>query len=101
MSNINKIDTTIDYPEFGYKVKYYSEDSLVVDWTVMDENDDLLMTGVFDSKDYYKSVFNIVVSKLEENVYENLFYLYFENIKLKCIDIVEFRDPAEDLLDQL
>lgn len=96
MSNVNKIDTTIEYPEFNFKVWYFSEDSIDVEWRVWDMDENLLMTGNFYSKDFYRSRFTIVPSNIEENVYENLFYLYFENIKLKCIDIVEYREVEEN-----
>src|SRR4030042_4913463 len=93
----NKIDSVVVYAEFGYKVKYYSEDSKTVDWQVTSTADDeLLLTGVFNSDNYYRSTFSLLPSKVSENTYETLFYLYFEYIKLYCIDIVEAR-VAESL----
>lgn len=97
MSELNNIDLIVEYPEFSYKVWYRSKDSEIIEWSVSDESDDLLMEGVFKSNDYYRSTFNIIPSKLEENTYESLFYLYFENIKLKCIDIVEFREDESEV----
>ena len=81
------------YPEFGLTVKYIPDDEVIsIDWVVSDADGELLMSGRFDSTDFYKSTFTIYPSNLEENIYENLFYLYFENIKLACIEMVEFKD---------
>jgi hypothetical protein len=95
MNEINKLDITEFNPEFGYHVHYFTEDSKTIDWEVL-EGDEVLMKGVFKSDDFYRSEFNIIPNKLEENVFETLFYVYFEYIKLKCIDIVEFREPLEN-----
>lgn len=91
------------YPEFGLSVKYTpDEDMVYIDWVVLDADGDILMTGRFDSKDYYKSTFTVVPSNIEENIYENLFYLYFENIKLTCIDFVEFKEESsEELVEEM
>lgn len=89
---MSKIDITLQYPEFGYKVHYTAEDLSKIDWVVYDEDDNIAITGSFYSADFYKSTFNVVQSNIPENKYENLFYLYFENIKLKCIDFVEYED---------
>jgi hypothetical protein len=87
------------YPEFNnYSVEYSVEDDQI-DWVVTSADGDYLMHGVFKSKDFYKSVFDLPISGMAENMYEELFYLYFENIKLACINIVEDKD-ADELLDE-
>jgi hypothetical protein len=78
------------YPEFGFTVTYMpSSDFKIIDWEIRDESDELLMTGKFHSDNFYRSTFTLIPSNIEENVYENLFYTYFENIKLECIEFVE------------
>lgn len=93
MEVINK-----NYSEFGFSVRYTILEDKKIDWEVTNEDGDLLMTGKFDSKDFFKSKFTIVPSNIEENTYESLFYLYFENIKLACIDIVE--DEGVEEIDE-
>lgn len=94
MAKVDKFEKA--YEEFGYKVEYtISEDTTEVGWVIRDTNDDLLMHGLFKSKDYYRSSFNVIPADLAENVYESLFYLYFENIKLECIALVEDEDVEE------
>jgi hypothetical protein len=88
-------DIIMKDPEFGYTIRYTPSEGFI-DWEVSNEDGDVLMIGKFDSKDYYKSVFTLVPSNVEENIYENLFYLYFENIKLKCIDMVEGDESIGD-----
>lgn len=97
MEIINK-----SYPEYGYNVEYRlikdllrsekNKPGLDIEWTVRNEDGDYLMNGLFKSNDYYRSTFNLPVSNMEENIYEILFYLYFENIKLECIALVEDED---------
>jgi len=87
------------YPEFGYTVEYgilsdFSKSKKnipgkIIEWTVLDDNGEYIMKGVFTAEDFFQSKFTLVPSNVEENVYENLFYLYFENIKLECIALVE------------
>jgi len=84
-----------NYPEFGYAVRYTLNEG-IIDWEVTNEDGDVLMTGKFSSKDSYQSKFTIIPSNIEENVYESLFYLYFENIKLACIELVEDKN-VEDI----
>jgi hypothetical protein len=92
-------DIIMKDPEFGYTVRYaLSEDS--IDWEVSNEDGDVLMIGKFDSKDFYRSTFTLVPSNVEENVYENLFYLYFENVKLKCIEMIEDKN-IEDIEEEI
>jgi hypothetical protein len=79
------------YPEFGYTVEYQI-DGKTINWTVKDEGDETIMVGVFKSDEFYRSTFTIPSSNITENMYENLFYLYFENIKLVCIEVVEEDD---------
>lgn len=98
------------YPEFGYSVEYRLIKDLMrsennkpgvdIEWTVRNEDGDYLMNGLFKSNDYYRSTFNLPVSNMEENVYESLFYLYFENIKLECISLVEDKD-VEDIEEEM
>lgn len=96
MEVINK-----QYPEFGYNVRYnLNSTDKIIDWEVATEDGDILMTGRFTAKDFFMSKFTLVPSNVEENVYENLFYLYFENIKLECIELVEDKD-VEDIEDFL
>lgn len=90
MEIINK-----EYPEFGYNVRYALEDG-VIDWEVSSADGELLMTGKFTAKDFFQSKFTLVPSNIDENTYESLFYLYFENIKLACIDLVE-DEQVEDI----
>lgn len=98
------------YPEFGYSVEYRITEDLLrsekgqpgkdIDWLAVDEDGNYLMSGKFKSNDYYRSTFNLPISNMEENTYENLFYLYFENIKLECIRLVE-DENVEDIEDFL
>ena len=84
------------YSEFGYTVRYTpDEDTVTIDWEVSNADGDVLMTGSFDSNEYYKSTFTIIPSNVDENTYETLFYLYFENIKLECIAMVEHHIEEE------
>lgn len=83
---------TKEYPEFGFKVWYNGINDTDIEWEVHDMDDNMLMTGVFYSKDFFQSTFNIIPARLKENIYESLFYLYFENIKLECITLVEDED---------
>jgi hypothetical protein len=96
------------YPEFNnHTVLYQLKDEMSVaedgkpgkeiDWVVTNEDGDYLMHGVFKSADFFRSVFDLPISGMQENMYEELFYLYFEVIKLECINIVEEKD-AEDLI---
>lgn len=93
------VDLVLDYPEFGYKVTYHTDDSETIEWEVRDTEDRGLMLGSFYSDNYYRSTFNMI-SDVTENTYESLFYLYFENIKPKCIDIVEFKDINNTEIDE-
>lgn len=97
------------YPEFGYSVEYkFKEDfsraekgkpGMDIDWLVLDDDGNYIMSGVFKSHDYYRSNFNLPIANMEENVYESLFYLYFEEIKLECIRLVEDIDSNETEVD--
>ena len=88
---------TKEYPEFGYKVEYeIRREAGMISWSVEDPNGDKLMDGMFKSENHYQSNFTIFPSYIEENIYENLFYLYFENIKLTCIELME-DENVEDI----
>lgn len=97
-----------EYPEFGYSVEYKMSDDLSgskngsplkeIDWIVRSSDGEYLMSGKFKSDNYYRSTFDLPISNMEENMYENLFYLYFENIKLDCISMVEEGD--EDIVEE-
>lgn len=86
-------------PEYGYTIRYDQEEGNI-NWEVSNPDGDLLMVGKFSSKDFYQSKFTLVPSNVEENVYENLFYLYFENIKLACIEMVEDKN-IEDIEEEM
>lgn len=93
------------YPEFGYLVEYRITEDLLrsennkpgidIEWVVRNDEGDYLMSGVFKSNNFYKSSFNLPISNMDENIYESLFYLYFEEIKLECIRLVEDVDVNE------
>lgn len=96
MELINK-----DYPEFGYTVRYQVDGDKVT-WSVFPQGTETsLMMGEFDSKDFYRSTFSMYNSNMEENTYESLFYLYFENIKLECIKLVEGVDFNETEVEEI
>jgi len=85
------------YPEFlnGCSVRYLIADK-IVDWEVLTSDEEVIMIGKFSSKDFFSSKFTLIPSNIDENTYESLFYLYFEVIKLTCIDLVEDAD-VEDI----
>lgn len=93
MENIKKY-----YPEFDFTVTYnVNNEDKEISWEVIQSHEgDLLMTGKFISKDFYRSKFNLIPSNIEENMYESLFYLYFENIKVECIELIEDKN-IEDI----
>jgi hypothetical protein len=88
------------YPESGYTVKYELDSSTqAIGWVVSNDDGDVLMIGNFNGKDFYQSKFTLVPSNVDENVYETLFYLYFENIKVECIEMIEGED-VDKLIDE-
>lgn len=91
MEIINK-----EYPEFGFNVRYEILPDGKIDWEITNEGDEVVMMGKFSSKDFFQSTFTLLHNNVEENMYESLFYLYFENIKLECISLVEDKD-VEDI----
>jgi hypothetical protein len=94
LSEISVID-----PEYGYTIKY-NQGEENIDWEVSNPDGDLLMVGKCSKEEYHQSKFTLIPSNVEENVLENLFYLYFENIKLTCIEMFDDKN-IEDIEEEM
>jgi hypothetical protein len=78
--------------EFDLWVRYFADESGSIDFEISDADENILMSGKFLTDNYYRSIFQVYASNIEENLYENLFYCYFEYVKLKCIEIYESKE---------
>lgn len=92
---MDKLNFKEFYREFDLSVRYFEDDDNIINFEVENRDEEILMVGKFLTDNYYRAVFQVYVTNIEENLYENMFYLYFENIKVKCIEIVENREEWE------